>query len=69
VKQRFLTTFKTLMDDQEELIATCLIDQKTLCDCSEIDAEFEELRRKIEVVTELYQKDNLQECPRGRKPG
>ena len=44
------------MDDQEELITTCLIDQKTLCDCSEIDAEFEELRREIEVVSELCKK-------------
>ena len=29
---------------------------ETLCDCSEIDAELDELMREIEVVTELFKK-------------
>ncbi|GAB6172961.1 hypothetical protein JCM15765_24390 [Paradesulfitobacterium aromaticivorans] len=56
VKQRFLTTFNTLMGDREELLANCRLSQSILCDCSEIDAELEELRREIEVITELSKK-------------
>ncbi len=56
VKQRFLTAFNTLMGDREELIANCRLSQNILCDCSEIDSELEELRRDIEVVTELSKK-------------
>ena len=56
VKQRFLTAFNTLMGDREELISNCRLSQNILCDCSEIDAELEELRREIEVVTELSKK-------------
>jgi site-specific DNA recombinase len=41
---------------REELIANCRISQSTICDCSEIDTELEELRREIEVVAELSKK-------------
>jgi DNA invertase Pin-like site-specific DNA recombinase len=53
VKQRFLTAFNTLMGDRGELISNCRLSQSILCDCSEINVELEELRREIEVVTEL----------------
>lgn len=56
VKQRFLIAFNTLMGDRQELFANCRLSQSILCDCSEIEAELEELRREIEVVTELSQK-------------
>ncbi|MHB1652326.1 MAG: recombinase family protein [Desulfitobacteriaceae bacterium] len=56
VKQRFLTAFNRLMGDREELIANCRLSLSILCDCSEIEAELEELRREIEVVTELSKK-------------
>jgi len=56
VKQRFLAAFNTLMGDREELIANCRLAQQVICDCSEIDAELEEIKREIEVVTELSKK-------------
>lgn len=56
MKQRFLTAFNTLMGGREEMIANCCLAQSALCDCSEIDAELEELGREIEVVTELSKK-------------
>lgn len=56
VKQRFLLAFNSLKECREELIANCRISQSILCDCTEIDAELEELRREVEVVTELSKK-------------
>jgi hypothetical protein len=56
VKQRFLAAFNILMGNRDELLTSCRLSQSLLCDCSEIDAELEELRREIEVVTELSKK-------------
>jgi len=56
VKQSFLVAFNTLMGGREELLTNSRIAQQVLCDYSEIDAELEELRREIEVVTELSKK-------------
>ncbi|MHB1256669.1 MAG: recombinase family protein [Dethiobacteraceae bacterium] len=56
VKQRFLVAFNTLMGSREELLTNCRLAQQVLCDYSEIDGELEELRREIEVVTELSKK-------------
>jgi DNA invertase Pin-like site-specific DNA recombinase len=56
VKQRFLLAFNSLKECREELIANCRLSQSILCDCTEIDAELEELRREIEVVSELCKK-------------
>jgi DNA invertase Pin-like site-specific DNA recombinase len=56
VKEQFLIAFNTLMGGREELISNCRLSQNILCDCSEIDSELEELKREIEVVTELSKK-------------
>lgn len=56
IKQRFLTAFNILMGGWDELLANCRLAQSVLCDCTEIDAELEELRREIEVVSELTRK-------------
>jgi hypothetical protein len=56
VKQRFLSAFNTLMGGRDELLTNCRLAQQVLCDQSEIDAELAELRREIEVVTELSKK-------------
>jgi len=53
VKQRFLVAFNTLMGSREELLTNCCLAQQILCNQSAIEAELEELRREIEVVTEL----------------
>jgi chromosome segregation ATPase len=44
------------MGNREELLASCRLSQSLLCDCSDIDAELKELRREVEVVTELSKK-------------
>lgn len=45
-----------MFEYSDELIANCRLAQKTLCDCSDIDAELDELHREIEVVAELSRK-------------
>jgi hypothetical protein len=56
IKQRFLAAFNILMSGRDELLANCCLAREVLCDCTEIDAELEELRREIEVVSELTRK-------------
>jgi len=56
IKKRFLKAFNILMSGRDELLANCRLAQEVLCDCTEIDAELEELRREIEVVSELTRK-------------
>jgi site-specific DNA recombinase len=56
IKQKFLEAFNSLLLYREELIANCRLAQETLCDCSEIDAEIDELHQEIEVVSELSRK-------------
>ncbi len=56
VKQGFIAAFNKLMIDREELIADCRLAQRVLCDCSDINAELQELQQEIEVVTELSRK-------------
>jgi site-specific DNA recombinase len=56
IKEKFLSAFNTMMSSRDEIIANCLLAQNALCDCSEIDAEMEELHREIEIVAELSRK-------------
>lgn len=56
VKQKFLKDFNSLQECREELIPNCRLAQSVLCDCSDLDAELDELHREIEVVAELSQK-------------
>lgn len=56
VKQKFLEAFNSMMGYREELIVNCRLVQKVLCDCSDLDAELDELHREIEVVAELSRK-------------
>ncbi|BAF60889.1 hypothetical protein PTH_2708 [Pelotomaculum thermopropionicum SI] len=56
IKQRFLAAFNMLMGNRDELLVNCRLAQEVLCNCTEIDAELEELRREIEVVSELTRK-------------
>lgn len=44
------------MGGRDELLANCCLAREVLCDCTEIDDELEELRREIEVVSELTRK-------------
>jgi len=56
VKERFLEAFNSVLEYREELIANCRLAQETLCDCSDIDAELNELHRELEVIAELSRK-------------
>lgn len=56
VKDCFLTAFNTLMANRDNLIEDCRLAQTVLCDTAAIDGELAELRREIEVVTELTRK-------------
>lgn len=53
VKQKFLESFNLNLEYREELIAACLMAQKSLCDYREIDSEIYELRQEIEEISEL----------------
>lgn len=56
VKQKFLEAFNSILLYRDELIDNCRLAQETLCDCTNIDAEINELHREIEVVAELSRK-------------
>jgi len=56
IKARFLVAFNKLLGGKDTLLEDCRIMQSHLTDCSAIDAELEELRQEIEVVTELTQR-------------
>jgi len=56
VKEKFLEVFNSILEYREELIANCRLAQDSLCDCSNINDEIEELQREIEVVVELSRK-------------
>jgi site-specific DNA recombinase len=56
IKEKFLSAFNTMMSSRDEIIANCLLAQNVLCDCTELDAEMEELHREIEIVAELSRK-------------
>lgn len=56
IKQRFLEAFNSILEYREEIIANCRLAQATLCDCSSIEVEIDELLREIEVITELSEK-------------
>jgi putative hemolysin len=56
VKERFLTAFNNLMAKRDGLIEDCRLAQTMLCDATVIDSELADLRREIEVVTELSRK-------------
>lgn len=51
-----LEAFNSLLCYRDELIANRRLAQKSLCDCSKIDIELDELHREIEVVVELSRK-------------
>jgi site-specific DNA recombinase len=44
------------MGGRDELLENCHLARETLCDCSAIDKEIEELRRESEIVSELARK-------------
>ena len=48
--------FNSLMGDRNGLIEDCRLAQRVLCDTTAIDSELAELRREIDVVTELARK-------------
>lgn len=56
VMEKFVDAFNSIMVYRDELIANCRLAQEVLCDCSGIDTELENLRREIEVITELSRK-------------
>jgi DNA invertase Pin-like site-specific DNA recombinase len=56
IKAHFLIAFNCLMENRDGLLEDCRLAQSVLCDCGAIDAELAELRREIEVVTELSRK-------------
>ena len=56
IETRFLVAFNKLLGSRNTLLEDCRIMQSHLTDCSAIDAELEELRQEIEVVTELTQR-------------
>ena len=56
IKARFLGAFNKLLCGKNTLLDDCRLMQSHLTDCSAIDAELEELRQEIEVVTELPQR-------------
>lgn len=56
IKKKFVKAFNSMLEYREELIANCCLAQETLCDCSDIDAELNELHREMEIVAELSRK-------------
>lgn len=56
VKKKFVEAFNSMLEYRDELIANCRLAQKTLCDCSDIDAKLAELHHEIEVVAEHSRK-------------
>jgi site-specific DNA recombinase len=56
IKARFLHAFNKLMINRDGLIEDCRLAQGVLCNTTAIDTELAELRREIEVVTELSRK-------------
>lgn len=63
VKRKFIEAFNSILEYREQLIANSLLAQHTLCDCTDLDNQIDELNQEIEVVTELSKKaifDNAQ---------
>lgn len=56
VKEKFLEAFNSIFEYREELITNCRLAQKSLCDCTELDAKLTELHQEIEVVAEISRK-------------
>lgn len=53
VKVRFVVAFNSLWLTRDELIDDCKLIQKTLTDCTTLDAQISELLEEIEIITEL----------------
>jgi len=56
VKDKFMKAFNSILVYRKELIASCLLVQQAICDCTEIDAQIEELQRELDVIYELSRK-------------
>lgn len=56
VKEKFVEAFNSILEYREELITNCRLAQETICDCTDLDAELNELHRELEVVAELSRK-------------
>lgn len=56
IKARFVTAFNSLWTERSELIDDCRLIQKTLTDCTALDAQIAELIEEIEVITELIKR-------------
>jgi len=56
IKKQFLVAINELLGNRDEVIANCQLAKNVLCDCNEIYAKQEELRREIEVLADLSRK-------------
>mgnify|MGYP001186068894 CR=1 FL=1 len=56
VKLKFIEAFNSIMGVRKELIANCLLAQKSLCDCTKLDLEIDELNLELKLVAELSRK-------------
>ena len=53
IRQKFLTAFNSVLAYRSELIASCRLAQKALCDFTALDAEIAALDQEIEVLIAL----------------
>lgn len=53
IKARFLAAINSLITNKAPILDACRTMQKALTDCTEINAELDELLREMEVVSEL----------------
>ena len=56
IKKQFLVAINELMGNRGEVIADCQLAKDILCNCSEIDAKLDELRREIDVIASQSRK-------------
>ena len=56
IKKQFLVAINELMGNRGEVIADCQLTKDILCNCSEIDAKLDELRREIDVIASQSRK-------------
>lgn len=56
VKESLFPAFNRLVEKREGLISDCRLVQAMLCDTTEIDTEPDNLRREMEIISELSRK-------------
>lgn len=57
VKQKFMDAFNSMLGYRDELNDNCRLAQRTLCDCTGIKVELDNLHQELEVITELARKN------------